>query len=610
MFRRCLLNFYPKRRLGHGIIPFAVTFLLVSGCAGSPVPIQISPTAEVTPTPVSLGHPEDTLRILHPEASTILNPHLTGSVKDWEPSRLTYEPLATFNKDGELVPILATEIPTIENGGVASDGKSVTWKLRQDVKWSDGEFFTADDVLFTYQFVSNPAVNASSQAIYDTVESVEVIDDHTIKVNFKDVNPAWALPFVGFQGVIIPRHIFEPYNGPDARAAPANTLPVGTGPYRVIAPGIKPQEVLLLGSKIVETNKIVFEPNPYFREEGKPYFSQVEWKGGGVVSEAARLVLQEGEVDYAYSLWQLAPEELEALAQAGAGSLVTNFGSKVNRILINRTDPNRETADGERSSLEIPHPFFGDDRVRQAIAHAIDREAIAAVYGPLGRPTDKNLVAPPQYVSPNSFYEFDLEKAKSLLAETGWLDTDGDAIRDKDGQKLSVVLQSPSINPQEARDIIQAALESIGVEVILKIVDPSDMFGACSVDNPDADTCFNADMQEFALRSVSPDPSAYMQFWTCAQIPQKDNNWSGWNDERWCNPAYDQLHEQSTTELDPEKRRQLFIQMNDMLIEDVVMIPVVYLADAQGVGDDIEGIDLTPWDTNTWNIKDWRRASP
>jgi peptide/nickel transport system substrate-binding protein len=594
------------------LILLLVVALLSTACASQAVQPEEPPAEpEATPTARPSGRGAgDTLRILNPQAPTTLNPHLSLSVKDLEASRVTYEPLASFDKDGNLVPFLAVEIPTLENGGVAADGKSVTWRLRQDVKWSDGELFTADDILFTYQFVSNPEVKAATAATYGAVESVQVIDPYTVKVNFKDVNPVWTLPFVGFHGMIIPRHIFEPYNGANAREAPANTLPVGTGPYQVMPPGIKPQEVLLLGAQLVETNKIVLEPNPYFREADKPFFSRVELRGGGTPGEAARLVLQDGRVDYAYQLGQLPLEELAKLETAGQGRLVTNFGSAVERILLNRTDPNRETENGERSSLQFPHPFFSDKRVRQAFAHAINREAIAALYGPIGRPTTNNLVAPPQYSSPNTFYEFDLEKAKALLDEAGWVDTDGDGIRDKDGVKMEVVFQGKvSAAVQQTQQIVKEALEPIGVEVELKIVDPSIMFGPGSA-NPDSEYRFNAHMLEFYVRSASPDPSSYMQFWTCNQIPQKANNWTGLNIERWCNSEYDALYQQSTTELNPEKRRQLFIQMNDMLIEDVVMIPIVYLADAQGVSRTIEGVDLTPWDASTWNIKDWRRISP
>ncbi len=552
----------------------------------------------------------DTLRILDWEAPTILNPHLSRSTKDHLVCRITYEPLASFDKDGNLIPILATEVPSLENGGLAAGGKSVIWKLKKGVKWSDGELFTADDVLFTYQFISNPEVKSPSVAIFSEVESVQVIDPYTVKVNFKDVNPAWVLPFVGIEGAIIPQHIFTVYNGANAREAPANTLPVGTGPYRVIPPGIEPQEVFLLDAQLVETNKIVFEPNPYFRETDKPFFTRVEWRGGGTVEEAVRLVMQTGEIDYACSVGGLAPEELAKLKQVNQGRFVAIFGANIERVLLNRTDPNRETEDGERSSLKFSHPFFSDKKVRQAFAHAIDKEIIAKLYGLSGRPTTNNLAAPPQYASPDMFYEFNLDKAKALLDEAGWIDTNGDNIRDNNGIKLKVVYQAYANRiVQQTQQIIKKTLESIGIEVELKIVDSSIMFGS-PLDNPNCVRRFNADMEEFSRRSVNPDPGAYMGLWTCSQIPQKVNNWAGANYERWCSPEYDALYQQSITELDPEKRRQLFIQMNNLQIEDVVMIPIVHRAEVGAVSRTIEGVDLTPWDKDTWNIKDWRRILP
>ena len=182
---------------------------------------------------------------------------------------------------------------------------------------------------------------------------------------------------------------------------------------------------------LVETNKIIYEPNPYFREPDKPYFSRIELKGGGTVNEAARAVLQAGDVDYAANL-QINFQEEPDLASGSKGQILAPFGAFVERILLNRTDPNRETDDGERSSIQFPHPFFSDLRVRQAFAHAIDREAIAKLYGPTGQPTTNVLVSPPPYASPNTenLYPFDLAKAASLLDEAGWTDTNNDGIRD------------------------------------------------------------------------------------------------------------------------------------------------------------------------------------
>lgn len=551
----------------------------------------------------------DTLTISYWDAPTILNPHLSTAIKDLEASRITYEPLASYDKNGNLVPILAEKIPSIESGTVAEDGLSVSWTLKQDIQWADGTPFSVDDVIFTYEFATNPEVGSDSAPNYDTIETIEVVDDHTIILKFKAPNPAWSIPFVGARGSILPKHLFEDYNGANAKEAPANIIPVGTGPYRVNPPGIKPQEILFLGTQLVETNKIVFEKNPYFREEGKPYFDQIIVRGGGTPNESARQVLLLGEVDYASNL-TLQPEELARYeSNAATGRTVANFGATVEQVDLNRTDPNRETAEGERSSLEFGHPAFDELLVRQAIAHAINRQSIAELYGASGEITQHILVSPPQFKSDNRFYDFDLDKAMMLLDEAGWVDSDGDGIRDKDGQKLSLVFQTIAGSPvrQETWNIIQASLEAIGIDAELKLTDISIFYGA-DVSNPNHILRFRADMQAYDWTSISPDPGLFLQYWTCEQIPQKDNGWSGFNVRRWCNPEYDTLFEQSKTELDPNKRREIFVELNDMISEDVVLIPLVRQARIAGVSNSLEGFDPTPWDSETWNIKEWRRS--
>jgi peptide/nickel transport system substrate-binding protein len=582
---------------------------LLTACAGPASGVAPRPSA--TPTTVP-ARPEgrgagDTLRILFWQAPKILNPHLTTGSADWAASRVTYEPLASYDTDGSLVPFLAAEIPSLENGEVAPDGKSVTWKLKQDVRWSDGEPFTAQDVRFTYDFIKNSDTGATTSGTYSAVDSVEVIDDYTVKVHFNQVNPAWSLPFVGVQGLILPKHIFESYNGANAAQAPANLLPVGTGPYRVVK--FKPEEVLFLGNNLIETNKIVYEPNPFFRESDKPYFSRVELKGGGTVGEAARSVLQVGDVDYANNL-QIDAATQQRLEAGGKGKILAPFGAFVERILLNRTDPDKATAEGERSSVQFPNPFFDDPKVRQAFAFAIDRDAITKLYGRTGTPTSNVLVSPDKFQSPNTSFEFNLDKAAALLDEAGWVRPNGDGIRTKDGVKLSVLFQT-SANPvrQQTQAIVKKALESIGVEVQLTFFDSSVFFDT-DPNNVNNRHHFYADMQMYATGNRSPDPAAYLKSWTCAEMAQKDNNWTGLNKERWCNPAYDALYQQSTQETDPEKRRLLFIQMNDMLVNDQVVIPLVRQADISGVSNTLQGVTLSPWDADLWNIKDWRRAQP
>ena len=535
---------------------------------------------------------DSTLRLLYWQAPTILNPHLSTGFKDAEAARITLEPLASFNNEGELIPFLAAEIPTVENGGVAEDGKSVTWKLKQDVKWSDGTPFTAQDVVFTYEFISNPEVGAVSAGTYEVVESVEAIDEHTVKINFKEVNPAWSLVFVGGEGMILPKHIYQDYSGANARSAPANLKPIGTGAYRVV--------------DFRSGDTVIYEPNPEFRQ-AELGFERIELKGGGDATSAARAVLQTGDADFAYNLQVEAPV-LDKLAAAGQGEVVSNYGALMERIIINHSDPNKVAPSGERSSLEFPHPFLRDRNVRQALELAIDRQTIAEqLYGVTGKTTANFLVAPSEYASSNTSYEYNPERANQLLDEAGWKDTNGNGTRDKDGVEMQMVFQT-SVNPlrQKTQAVVKQGLQSIGVGVELKSIDASVYFSSDSSNN-DTVEHFYADLQMYTTGNTSPDPAAYMNFMTCAQIPQKANNWSGDNNARYCNPEYDRLWQQASQELDPEKRSQLYIQMNDLLIEDAAVIPLVHRADVMAFGNSITGYEPTAWDMRTWDIMNWKR---
>jgi peptide/nickel transport system substrate-binding protein len=548
--------------------------------------------------------PKDELRLLLWQAPTTLNPHLASGIKDQTASRISYEPLASFDQAGTLVPFLAAEIPSLANGGVAADGRSVTWKLKHDVKWSDGQPFTAKDVLFTYQYITNPEVGSSSTTSYKGVQSVEAIDDETVRVSFKDVTPAWALPFVGVQGMIIPEHVFAPFNNAQASSAPANQAAVGTGPY--IATEFRTEDVLMIGEDVVNTVKIIYKPNPHYRDASKLQFKQVTLQGGGDATVAANAVLRDGAVDYAWNL-QVDDTVLSNLEPKGVGKVALSWGSYIERVMLNFTDPNHETPDGERSSTQFAHPVFADKAVRQALANAIDRQKIAALYGRTGRVTSNILVAPSQFNSSNTSYAYDLKKAASILDQDGWVDSDNDGVRDKDGAQLSVLFQT-SVNSvrQETQEIIKHDLESIGVMVENKMIDSSIYLGSGN-DNTNTRRHFYADLEEFAYGNKSPDPGAYMRGWTCAEAAQQANAWSGLNWSRYCNPAFDALYEASATEMDPDKRRQLFVQMNDLLIADAAVIPMVHWADVSGLGKDIEGFMPTPWDSETWNIVDWHR---
>lgn len=531
-----------------------------------------------------------TLRLLYSRSAVTLNPHLATGYQDFEAARIVYEPLASYNQAGELVPFLADEIPSVENGGIAADGTSVTWTLRPDVTWSDGEPFTADDVVFTFDFIRNPVVAAATAQYYEGVKSVEAIDNYTVKITFANPTPTWSVPFTGQTGLILPRHIFEEHNGPSARDALANLQPVGTGPYQAVG---------------FESGTVIYEPNPSYWG-GRPAFQRVELVGGLAPYAAAREVLQTNEADFAHNL-QVEAEALNELETDASGHVTHLFGSQVERIMLNFANPFARTEDGERSSPDIPHPYFSDLRVRQAINLAIDRDTIAKeLYGTAGKPTAQLLVAPLDYQSESITYTYDLERAKALLDEAGWVDTNGDGLREKDGVALEVLFQA-AVNPvrQKTQTIVSDSLAELGVDVQISRVRLDEFFSADPKDTQSLNHFF-ADMQVYSIGNENPDPTTYMGWWTCAKVASQANQWQQPNNARYCNPEYDRLWQAAKQELDPDRRAELFQQMNELLAEDVAVIPVVHRAMTNAVSDRLTQVEFTPWDASTWAIKDWQ----
>ncbi|NJL33844.1 MAG: hypothetical protein HC893_08275 [Chloroflexaceae bacterium] len=165
------------------------------------------------------------------------------------------------------------------------------------------------------------------------------------------------------------------------------------------------------------------------------------------------------------------------------------------------------------------------------------------------------------------------------------------------------------VNPQyqEIQQIVADELRSIGFDVERVLRDPNDFFGDPALTN--SWIRFNADIAGAGWLSNSPDPVPHMAYWTCSDIPTAENGWTGFNISRWCNESYDELLTEASTELDEERREQMFMQLNDMLIEDVAFVTLVQIARVAAVSNTLQGVDLTPWDVDTWNIQDWRRSS-
>ena len=578
-----------KRHLKRQSRLYLAVAILSSFSAGMLSACNPNPATESSEAPAQTD--TQTLKLLYWQAPTTLNPHLSPGSKDREAASPILEPLAAYNEAEALEPILAAEIPTVENGGISADSTTVTWKLKEGVLWSDGEPFTAADVVFTYEFITSPEVGSTSTEFYGEVVSVEAVDDLTVKITFAQPTPAPMSPFVGGSGMILPEHIFADYVSARARSAPGNTSPVGTNAFMV--------------SEFKPGDTIVYEPNPNFRGES-PAFSRVEMKGGGDTVSAARAVLQTGEADYAWNI-QAEPAVIEGLEAEGKGEMAYVFKPLMERIYINFSDPNA-TVDGERSQKDTPHPFLAEKPVRQAINLAIDRETITTqLYGEAGTVATNFVVAPDKYASPNTTYALDLKQAAQLLDDAGWVDSNDDGIRDKDGVEMELLFTS-SVNPvrQKSQEIIKQSLESIGMSVELKSVEAGVYFGDAT--NPDSVNRFESDLQLFAFDSETPEPDSYMELYACDQISQKENQWSKENSSRYCNPEYDALLDRLGKEIDPEKRAALFVEMNDLLIEDVALIPLVRRSDAYAIANSLTNLEFTPWAASTWKMDGWGKT--
>jgi len=580
---------------------------LLAAC-GPSVPVQ-PPLSPATAAPASstpraietLARPAPrgrgaggTLRLLWWQAPTILNSHLASGMKDTDAARLVLEPLSALDPTGAPTPVLASEIPTRDNGGVAPDLGSVTWKLKPNVKWSDGSDFTAADVAFTYMYMADESTAATDAAYSRGVERVEVVDPHTVRIVWHEPNPYPYQLFTAAVGCILQKKQFASFLGAHAKDAPGNLKPIGTGPYKVRE--FKPGDVA------------VYEVNDLYRDVDHPFFKEVQLKGGGDAVSAARAVFQTGEVDYAWNL-QVEAQVLSQIASGPNAELMTASGTMVERLMFNFSDPHREV-EGERSHRLAAHPFLSDVRVRHALAMAVDRNAIAEqLYAPAGEPTTNVVVAPADLVSLNTrgfeHAALNFARANQLLDDAGWR-RGSDGLRAKDGVRMSILYQT-TVNPvrQKTQEIIKAGWERLGVQVELKAVQAG-VFFSSDPGNPDTATHFYADVQMFTSGSVQPDWTAALAQFTTGEIAQKANEWRGVNTTRYSNPEYDRLWRDLSREANPGKRAALTIMLNDHLVREAVLVPLVARrSPVSAKSKRLQGIRPNTWDSELWNIAEW-----
>ena len=538
------------------------------------------------------------LRLLYWQAPSTMMPYLSGGTKELEASSIVIEPLARYDPDGKMHPWLAEEIPTVANGGISEDLTSITWKLRRGIKWSDGSELTSADAVFTYEYCSHPDTGCTSSNYFNDIVSVDPLDSHTIRINFTVAKPFPYAPFVGYNAPIIQAAQFDGCIGAKAQeCTEQNFHPIGTGPFKVV--DFKPNDV------------IVFEANELYREEGQPAFQSVLFKGGGDATSAARAVLETGEMHFAWNL-QVEPEILNKMTEAGKGTIIAGFGTAVERLMVNFTNPNPANEEHRSEYLggnnnRNPHPFLSEYAVRRALSLAIDRQILVdAGYGFAGKISCNVLPAPAIYASDanDECKTQNVDEANRLLDEAGWA-RGSDGVRAKDGVRLSILYQTSTNSVRQGTQaFIKEMWKAIGVETELRNLSASVFFGGDPA-SPDTYQKFYTDIEMYTNTFSGTDPETYMANWTCKQVSRKANTWGGGNMPRWCDPNYDALSAEMSTTANLDDRIRLAKAMNDMLMQDYAMIPLIHRGGVSAFSNAVEGPRGNEWDSELWNIAEW-----
>ncbi len=534
------------------------------------------------------------VKIIYWQAPSILNSYLSGGTKDMESASLVIEPLARFDETGNLVPWLVDDIPTVANGGVSEDLTQITWKLTEGILWSDGTALTSADVKFSYDYCVHPEGGCAQLARYEGVESVETPDDLTIIVNFNAPQPNPYNAFVGNEAPIIQKAQFEDCIGAKApECTEANFGPIGTGPF--VVTDFKPNDV------------ITYAANDNYREEGKPAFATVTFKGGGDATAAGRAVMETGEFDYAWNL-QLAPDVIAKMAEGGLGTPVAGFGPLVERIMLNHTNPDPALGPDERAVVR-PHPFLQEPAVYKAMSMAIDRALLVEIgYGEAGKVTCNWVPAPEIFNSDSLDCETqDIAGANALLDEAGFVDSDGDGIREVNGVPMKLLYQtSTNAVRQDFQALIKQWWSEIGIETELRNIDASVFFGG-DPGSPDTFQKFYSDVEMYANTFSGTDPQSYLAKGLCNQAPSPSTQWQGENIARFCMEEYDALHAVLAKTADINERARIAKELNDLAVSNGIMIPLVHRGRISAHANTLGGVKLNVWDSEIWNTADWYR---
>jgi peptide/nickel transport system substrate-binding protein len=496
-----------------------------------PQPPPEQPTAASGQPPVS-GEPKiatiafvqdfDTLNPLYAQALSSIYTQSIWNCRPWN-----------FDDQNNPLPVLVQELPSLDNGGISQDGRVITLKLRDDITWSDGQPITAQDFVFTYQMIVDPSNGVTVVSPYDQVESVTASDEQTVVVTFKQPYAAWLSAL--YQS-LIPAHILQPVfesAGTIQNAEWNNAPTIGCGPF--------------IFNSWERGQSASFTANPNYWL-GRPKLDEIRVRF--VADDAAKVAaLKTGEADLSVFLINSA-SYMPELQSAGAQILPVNSGYNEGWFFFQ--DPTNG------------HPALQDERVRQAIAMSLDRESmIRDLLGGGSQPAASYWDNTP-YLDPSvKPWPYDPAKAKGLLDEAGWVDSNENGTRDKDGVEL-VLTYGTTTN--ELRQAVQQSAQKQLAEVGIKL-DPSDydsgtFFQGYNEGGPAATG--QLDIFQYAPRTKNyPDPST--NDFLCSQVPSVDEIGENWS---WlCDEEVDQLLQQQAGQIDFQERQQTLQKVSKLIFD-------------------------------------------
>ncbi|MFN2236712.1 MAG: peptide ABC transporter substrate-binding protein [Anaerolineales bacterium] len=547
-------------------------------------PVAEEPIAE-EPEAVEPAAEETSITILIPDNPVAFNGLNTDTGYEQALGELIMLSVADVDPNGNIFPELAVEIPTIENGGVVFDEETwsmdVTWKIRDDVYWSDGEQLTVDDIIFTWDVVAEEAWTPA----VDYTESIEKIDDFTFVVHFYEgwIFPDYALQFGGEDFFIYPEHYCDAEQG--FYEWDCDDEPLSSGPYVL--------------EEWVADDHLTFVRNPNYYEAGKPAIDKVIVR---ITPEEAveKTLMLEGDADIHYWPGEDIGKEYES-QDNGVELLIAPTERWVMRLIPNLTMPGDETA---------PHPFLSDVRVRRALRMAVDVDTILEqVFLGYGEPVWTEFFRPPYNVCDIPRPEYDLEGAAALLEEAGWTDTDGDGIREcngcpnaEDGTVMSMefaIYAEYGETLELAQQLIAESFKEIGIDTELTMIEGAIMWAPAEDGGTEMAGNFELDMWDDGYPGLDPTDNIIWTYYLSNNLELE-----GFNVGRYVNEDLDAWLDEAYT-LDEEYRKEVFCEIAAILEEDLPQILLWSALDSHGVSERLQGVQPSANDPLTWNVADW-----